>query len=156
MSGLVSSHRQGTTATPRPEPVTLYGPKYVHRGTDTSDESRKSYMAAHPTWRSPDADTSCPRCGLEPETFEHTILSCLSRQGARSRLLHSVRSVGHKAPLSSCLPLLKSLATFISVTSTGFPPTMFPPDTPPSSPPLPLLPIAVPSPLFCVFALAEV
>jgi len=35
----------------------------------------KSYLAAHPTWRSPDADTSCPRCGLEPETFEHAILS---------------------------------------------------------------------------------
>ena len=34
----------------------------------------KSYLAAHPTWRSPDADTSCPRCGLEPETFEHAIL----------------------------------------------------------------------------------
>jgi len=29
----------------------------------------KSYLAAHPTWSSPDADTSCPRCGLEPETF---------------------------------------------------------------------------------------
>jgi len=36
----------------------------------------KSCLAAHPTWRSPDADTSCPRCGLEPETFEHAILSC--------------------------------------------------------------------------------
>jgi len=36
----------------------------------------KSYLAAHPTWRSPDADTSCPRCGLEPETFEHAILTC--------------------------------------------------------------------------------
>jgi len=35
----------------------------------------KSYLAAHPTWRSPDTDTSCPQCGLEPETFEHAILS---------------------------------------------------------------------------------
>jgi len=35
----------------------------------------KGYLAAHPTWRSPDADTSCPHCGLEPETFEHAILS---------------------------------------------------------------------------------
>jgi len=25
----------------------------------------KSYLAAHPTWSSCDADTSCPRCGLD-------------------------------------------------------------------------------------------
>jgi len=112
----------------------------------------KSYLAAHPTWRSPDADTSCPRCGLEPKTFEHAILTCPSRQGARSRLLHSVSSVGQDAPLWSSLPLLKRLATFISVTSTGFPPTMFPPNTPPSSPPLPLSPLAVPPPgVSCFF-----
>ena len=37
----------------------------------------KSYLAAHPTWKSPDADTSCPRCGLESETFEHAILASL-------------------------------------------------------------------------------
>jgi len=66
-----------------------------------------SYLAAHPTWRSSDADTSCPRCGLEPETFEHAILTCPSRQGARSRLLHGVSSVGQDAPLWSSLPLLK-------------------------------------------------
>jgi len=47
--------------------------------------ARKSYLAADPTWRSPEADTSCPRCGLEPETFEHAILSCPSRQHSRSR-----------------------------------------------------------------------
>jgi len=29
----------------------------------------KSYLAAHHTWRSSDADTSCPPCGLEPVTF---------------------------------------------------------------------------------------
>jgi len=39
----------------------------------------KSYLAAHLTWRSPDADTSCPRCRLQPETFEHAILSCPSK-----------------------------------------------------------------------------
>jgi len=93
-----------------------------------------SYLAAHPTWRSPDADTSCPRCGLEPETFEHAILSCPSRQHSRSRLLHGVTDIGPEAPLWSSLPLLKRLAAFIGVTSTGFPPTMFPPTTPPSSP----------------------
>ena len=71
----------------------------------------KSYLAAHPTWRSPDADTSCPRCGLEPETFEHAILPCPSRQHSRSRLLHGVADVGPEAPLWSSLPLLKRLAT---------------------------------------------
>ena len=116
----------------------------------------KSYLAAHPTWRSPDADTSCPRCGLEPETFEHAILSCPSRQHSRSRLLHGITDVGPEAPLWSSLPRLKRLATFIGVTSTGFPPTMFPQTTPPSSPPFSLSPPRVPPPVFCVFSLAEV
>jgi len=116
----------------------------------------KSYLAAHPTWRSPDADTSCPRCGLEPETFEHAILSCPTRQHSRSRVLHGVTDVGPKAPLWSSLPLLKRLATFIGVTSTGFPPTMFPPTTPPSSPPFSLSPPKLPPPVFRVFSLAEV
>jgi len=116
----------------------------------------KSYLAADPTWRSPDADTSCPRWGLEPETFEHAILSCPSRQHSRSRLLHSVTDVGPEAPLWSSLPLVKRLATFIGVTFTGFPPTMFPPTTPPSSPPFSLSPPRVPPPVFRVFSLAEV
>jgi len=116
----------------------------------------KGYLAAHPTWRSPDADTSCPRCGLEPETFEHAILTCLSRQGARSRLLHGVSSVGQDAPLWSSLPQLNMLAAFIGATSTVFLPPLFPPDTPPSSPPLPLSPLAVPPPAFRVFSLPEV
>jgi len=118
--------------------------------------ARKSYLAAHPTWRSPEADTSCPRCGLEPATFEHAILSCPSRQQSRSRLLHGVTSVDPEAPLWNSLPLLKSLATFIGVTSTGFPPTMFPPTTPPSSHPVSLSPPRVPPPVFRVFSLAEV
>jgi len=116
----------------------------------------KSYLAAHPTWRFPDANTSCPRCGLEPETFEHAILSCLSRQHSRSRLLHGVTDLGPEAPLWSSLPLLKRLGPFIGVTSTGFPPTMFPPTTPPSSPPFSLSPPRVPPPVFRVFSLAEV
>jgi len=116
----------------------------------------KSYLAAHPTRKSIDADTSGPRCGLEPETFEHAILSCPSRQHSRSRLLHGVTDVGPEAPLWSSLPLLKRLATFIGVTSTGFPPSMFPPTTPPSSPPFSLSPPRVPPPVFRVFSLAEV
>jgi len=39
----------------------------------------KSYLAAHPSWRAPEADTSCPRCGLEPESLQHSILTCPSR-----------------------------------------------------------------------------
>jgi len=116
----------------------------------------KGDLAAHPTCRTPDADTSCPRCGLEPETFEHAILTCPSRQGARSRLLQGVSSVGQDAPLWSSLPLLKRLAACIGATSTRIPPTMFPPNTPPSSPLLPLSPPAIPPPAFRVFSLAEV
>ena len=93
----------------------------------------KSYLAAHPTWRTPDANNSCPPCSLEPVTFEHTILSYRSRPHARSRLLHGVSDICHQDPIWTSLPLLKSLASFISLTSTGFLPTMFPPTTPPSS-----------------------
>ena len=92
-----------------------------------------------------------PRCDLEPKRFKHVIFNCPSRQGARARLLHRVTSFGHDAPLWSSQPLLKRLATFIGVTSTGFPPPMFPPDTPPSSPSLPLQPLTVSPPVFCVF-----
>jgi len=113
--------------------------------------ARKSYLATHPTLRSPDADTSCPRCGLEPETFKHAILSCPSRQHSRSRLLHCVTDVGHEAPLWTSLPLLKRLATFIGVTSTGFPPTMFPPTTPLSSPPFSLSHARMPPRSFVFF-----
>jgi len=116
----------------------------------------KGYLAAHHTWRSPDADTSCPRCGLEPETFEHAILSYPSRQHSRSRLLHGVTDVRPKAPLWSSHPLLKRLATLIGVASTGFTPIRFPPPTPPSSPPFSLSPPRVPPPVFRVFLLAEV
>jgi len=59
----------------------------------------KGYLAAHLTWRSPDADTSCPRCGLEPETFEHAILSSPAREHSRSRLLRGVTDVGPEAQL---------------------------------------------------------
>jgi len=91
----------------------------------------KGFLAAHPTWRSPDAATSCSRCGLEPETYEHAILSCPSRQHSRSRLLHGVTDVGPEAPLWSSLPLLKRLATLIGVTSTDFPPRCSHPPLPP-------------------------
>jgi len=47
----------------------------------------KSYLAAHPLWRAPEPDTSCPRCGLERESFDHAILTCPLRQGAHARPL---------------------------------------------------------------------
>jgi len=100
----------------------------------------KGYLGAHPSWRAPAADTTCARCGLEPETSEHAILTCPARQGARAGLLHCVTCVGQEAPLWFSLPLLNRLAAYFSVTSTGFPPTMFPPTTPPSSPPCSLSP----------------
>jgi len=81
----------------------------------------KSYLAAHPTWRSPDPDTSCPRCGLEPEAFEHTILTCPSTQGARSRLLYVFR-------VSARTPLFGPPSAW----SKGSPPSSEPP--PPDSP----------------------
>ena len=116
----------------------------------------KSYVGAHPTRRLPDADNSFPGCGLVPETFAHPILSCPSRLDVRTGLLHCVTDIGHEAPHSSSLPLLKRLAAFISVTCTGFPPTMFPLSTPKSSPPFALSPSMVPPPVFRAFALPEV
>ena len=115
----------------------------------------KSYLVAHPSWKAPEAVTSGPGCGLEHQSFEHAILTCPSRQGGCSCVLHGVTDVGHEAPLWSSLPLPKRLATYLSVTSTGFPPTMFPPTTRPSSPPFPLSPPNLPPPVFRVFSLAE-
>ena len=145
-------YRHPPTLNPRP----FMGLGKFVAGRIHQKRAGKSYLPAHPTWRSPDADTSSPRCGLEPETFEHAILSCPSRQDVRSRLLYGVTDVGHEAPLWASLPQLKRLAAFISVTSTGFPPTMFPPTTPPSSPPVPVSPPMAPPPVFRVFSLAEV
>lgn len=117
--------------------------------------ARKSYPAPKPTWPAPEAYTSCPPCSLEPESFEDAILTCPTRQCSRTRLLHGVTSVGHEAPLWYSLPLLKWLAIYITVTSTGVPPKMVPPTTPPSSTPFPLATPNLPPPVFRVFSLAE-
>jgi len=92
---------------------------------------------------------------LEPETFKQAILGCPSREGARAPLLHGVTSVSQEAPLRLSLPLMKTIPASISVTSMGFPQTMFPPPTPPSSPPFSLSPSNLPPPVFRVFSLAE-
>jgi len=117
--------------------------------------ARKSYLAAHPSSRAPEANSSFPRDSLQPETFEHAILACPFRQGARIRLLYGVRDICHEASHWTSVPLLKRLAHYIGVTSTGFPPTMFPPTTTPFSPTFPLSPPNPPPPLFLVFSLTE-
>jgi len=111
----------------------------------------KGYLATQPAWRAHEADTSCPRCSLDQETFEPAILACPSRQCARAHLLHGVTSIGQKAPLWSFLTLLKKLSTYLSASSTGFPPIMFPPTTPPSSRRSPFLPPTRCLPRFACF-----
>jgi hypothetical protein len=84
----------------------------------------KSYLAAHTPWNEPDKPTTCPACGLEPETMQHAILSCPSK--ATSRLLHipGVDSLGGEASLWTDKDLLWGLARYISETKTNFPPAM--------------------------------
>ena len=140
---------------PTLHPHTFMGLRKCVAGRIHQMRAGKSYLPALPSWRAPEADTSCPRFSLEPESCEHVILTCPSGEGARARLLHGVTYVGHQAPLWSSLLLLKRLATYITITSTGFPPTMFSPTTPPSSPPFPLSAGNPPPPIFGVFSLAE-
>jgi len=86
--------------------------------------SGKSYLAAHPSWEDPGADTSYRLCAEAPQTFKHAILSspCSARQ--RSRLLQGVSDLAPEAPIWSDQQLLIALAEFIRTTATGFPPGM--------------------------------
>jgi len=102
--------------------------------------SGKSYLAAHPSWGSPDADTSCPFCFKAPQIFEHAILSCPSSASQRSRLLQGVSDLALEAPIWSDQQLLIALAEFIGTTATGFPPGMPPLTRSLHTPPPPLLP----------------
>jgi len=81
----------------RPHPFMGLG-KFV-AGRIHQMRSGKSYLAAHPSWSDPDADTSCPLCSKAPQTFEHAILSCPSSACQRSRLLRGVSDLGHEAPV---------------------------------------------------------
>jgi len=69
----------------RPHPFMGLG-KFV-AGRIHQMRSGKGYLAAHPSWDNPYADTSCPLCSQPPQTFEHAILSCPSSACQRSRLL---------------------------------------------------------------------
>jgi len=40
----------------------------------------KSYLAAHTSWFDENPEPTCPRCGTEPETFTHAILTCPARK----------------------------------------------------------------------------
>ena len=88
--------------------------------------SGKSYLAAHPSWDNPEADTSCPLCSEAPQTFEHAILSCPSSARQRSRLLQEISDLAPEAPVWSDQQLLIALDEFIRTTATGFPPGMPP------------------------------
>jgi len=93
--------------------------------------AQKSYLAAHPSWSSPDASRLCPLYGEEQETFSHAVICCPAKAAARSRHLQGLTSVGPDAPLWSSVSLLSSLAAYIRATATNYPPDMFP-SLPPS------------------------
>jgi hypothetical protein len=78
-----------------------------------------SYLLAHPVWFRPDP-LNCPRCDLELETTEHTILHCPERQYARD-LFPKDLDLG----LAWMSPeQLKIIGDFIIRTQTGYPPTI--------------------------------
>jgi len=124
----------------RPHPFMGLG-KFV-AGRIHQMRSGKSYLAAHPSWEDPDADTSCPLCSEAPQTFKHAILSCPSLARQRSRLLQGVSDLAPEAPISSDQQLLIALAEFIHTTATAFPPRMPPLAPSLHTPPNPLFPSA--------------
>jgi len=106
----------------RPHPFMGLG-KFV-AGRIHQMRSGKSYLAAHPSWDNPDAETSCPLCSGAPPTLEHAILSCPSSARERSRLLQGVSDLAPGAPIWFDQQLLVALSEFIRTTATGFPPGM--------------------------------
>jgi len=108
----------------RPHPVMGLG-KFVP-GRIHQMRSGRSYLTAHPSWDTPDADTSCPLCSEAPQSFEHAILSCPSSACQRSRLLQGFSDQGREGPIWSDHQLCIALAVFIHTTATGFPPGMPP------------------------------
>jgi len=59
----------------------------------------KSDLAAHPSWFDKNPETTCPRCRIESESFQHAMLPCPPRSEARDLLLEEVSSLGHDAAL---------------------------------------------------------
>jgi len=92
----------------------------------------KSYLAAHTSWFDENPDPTCPRCGMEIETFWHAILTCPPRTRARDLLLKDVSSLGPDAELWTEPLLVRALGEYITDTRTGFPPDMIPESSHPS------------------------
>ena len=86
----------------------------------------KSYLAAHPSWSDEDPNLTCPRCEIEPETFQHAIFSCPPRTKDRDLLLKDVSSLGQDANLWTEPHLLRALGEYITISKTGFRPDMIP------------------------------
>ena len=103
----------------------------------------KSYLAAHTSWFDENPDPTCPRCGTDPENFEHAILTCPARTKARDLLLKDVSSLGPDADLWTEPILLRALGEYITDTKSGFPLDMTP-STPAPLPSNPRDPISVP------------
>jgi len=81
-----------------------------------------------------------PPLRVEPETFHHAILTCLSRARNGDLLLNKVSSLGHAAATWTEPHLIRALGEYITTTKTGFPPEMIPEHyLAPSSSPPPLL-----------------
>lgn len=86
--------------------------------------SGKTYLCAHLPSDN-DNPTTWPRCNEAPETFEHAILSCPSREPAFNCHLQAVTELGPDTPVWSSAALLGTLSCFISSSRTAFPPRMF-------------------------------
>jgi len=93
--------------------------------------TKKSYLAAHPSWSSPVVSQLCSLCVEEQETFSYSILRCPAKAAPKSRHLQGLTSVGPEAPLWHSVSLLSSRGAYIRATATNYPPDMFP-SLPPS------------------------
>ena len=91
----------------------------------------RRYLAAHTSWFDEDPDPTCPRCGTEPETFTHAILTCAARTRVRDLLLKDVSSLGPATDLWTEPLLVRALGEYITNTKTGFPQDMTPEDSHP-------------------------
>src|SRR5207302_7589701 len=94
----------------------------------------KSYLAAHPSWHTPQHATSliCPRCDSAPEDMTHALLDCPATTTLRQKYMLSVRSVSPAAPLWASTHLLVEAANFIHAARINYPPPK--PNNPPPAP----------------------
>jgi len=109
---------------PSPSPHLVMGLNRFTAGHLPQMRSGKRYVRVHPSGDS-DVPTTCPRCDLAPETFQHAIHRCPAKELARSRHLQGVTDIGLNAPALSLASLLGPLVPFISLTARPFPLAMF-------------------------------